>query len=128
MEVRHQPVHGAEPEAGPDEQRRLAGKGLHAVLVRGALQQAQRRGADGDDAAAGADGGRGLRRDLTALRVHAVRAGVATHRQEGAGADMQGDGGAAHARGGQRASKAGVKCSPAVGAATAPSARANTVW
>ncbi len=68
--------------------------------------------------------------DLAALGVDAVlRDVVATHRQEGAGADMQGQRDAAGCRAASSAaSRAEVKCSPAVGAATAPSCAANTVW
>ena len=62
---------------------------------------------------------------VPALGVHAVLVGiVGLHRQEGAGADMQRH----HVRltpsASRRANSVSVKCSPAVGAATAPSSRA----
>ena len=67
---------------------------MRAVLGRGRLQQPQRRGADGDDAAAGGargvERGRGLRGDLAPLGVHAVLARVlGLDGQEGAGAHVQ---------------------------------------
>ena len=91
VEVRHQAVHGAETEAGADEDGGFAGEGLHAVLRHRGFQQAERGGADGDHAGGGADFGGGLFGDLAALGVHVVLVRVAAHGQEGACAHMQRD-------------------------------------
>ena len=119
-----------EPVAGRDEDRGFAGERPdRAVLGRRRLQQPQRRGADGDDAPAGGaraiEGGGRLGGDLAPLGVHAVFGDVlGLDRQEGAGADVQGDEWREMPRASSAASSAGVKCRPAVGAATAPSWRA----
>ena len=53
---------------------------------------------------------------------------VGLDRQERARADMQRQRFAADPRRIERGDQSGVKCSAAVGAATAPSSRANMVW
>ncbi len=79
--------------------------------------------------AGGVDRGGGLGADFTALGVDAVgRDVVVADGEEGAGADMQGDGAPRTPRAASAASRSGVKCRPAVGAATAPAVAANTVW
>ena len=113
----------------------LAAEGRdHPVLRRGRFQQPQRGGADADDPAAG-----GPRR---VQPRRAVAAEISPHsacmrwsadvidldRQEGAGPDVQRHRHAPDARASSRASRSGVKCRPAVGAATAPSRAAKTVW
>ena len=66
---------------------------------------------------------------VEALAIQPVLAGiVGRHRPEGAGPDVQGDARDLVARGRDRRQQLGVKCSPAVGAATAPGAAAKTVW
>ena len=69
-------------------------KGCSSPDAGGGLQQAQRRGADGDDAPAarahGVERRRRLGGNLAALEVHLVVGGVVgLHRQERAGADVQ---------------------------------------
>ena len=68
--------------------------------------------------------------DRAPFGMHPVVFGVVgLDRQEGAGADMQRDAYAAPRRAPSAApSRSGVKCRPAVGAATEPSSRANRVW
>ena len=98
-----------------------------------ALEQPQRCRADGNDAAAGAP--RGVQRigslcgDDAPLRVHLVIGRVVgLDRQECAGTDMQRQAPESAPFARTAASSSGVKCRPAVGAATAPSSRANMVW
>ncbi len=67
-----------------------------ASVFGSALQEAQRGGADGDDAVAagtnGIESGGRRGRDITDLLVHLVLGGIIRlDRQEGAGAHMQGD-------------------------------------
>ena len=95
MEIREQPVDDAKAESRGDEQRGLGLAGRNAaLLVGGRLERAQRRRADGDDAAATGtrrgDGGGGLGRDPVPLAVHPVRGQiVALHRRKRAGAHVQ---------------------------------------
>ena len=105
-----------------------------AVLVGRAFEQAQAGGADRDDPPAGRAhgvqpvGGGGV--DPAPFGVHHMVGGVVgLDRQEGARADMErqrfvADPGSLRAP----PSASGVKCSAAVGAATAPSLAANIVW
>ncbi len=96
VEVGQQQVGAAEPVAGRDEDVGLALERMEpAVGVDGALQQAQAGGADGDDAPArrprGVDplGRRGA--DLAPFAMHAVVLDpLGLDRQEGAGADVEG--------------------------------------
>ena len=95
MEIREQPVDDAKPKSRGDEQRGLglAGRNL-PLLVRGRLERAQRRRADGNDTAATGTrrghGGGGLGRDPVPLAVHPVRGQiVALHRRKRAGAHVQ---------------------------------------
>ena len=88
--------------------------------------------ADGDDPSAGAARGIERRRGFGAhgapLRMHAVpRSIVGLDRQKGARTDMQGHLVKRDAPGSQGGHSPSVKCSPAVGAATEPSSRANMV-
>ncbi len=65
------------------------------------------------------------RADIADFEMHHMIVGVVgLDRQEGAGADMQRHEMAFDAERVQRFKQAGVKCRPAVGAATAPSSRA----
>ena len=103
------------------------------VVARHRFEQPQRRRADRDDAAAArARLGTALavsRRHLAPFGMHGMGFGVVhPHRLEGAGADMQRDARGGDAGVGQRGQQSGVKCRPAVGAATEPSCLANSVW
>ena len=67
--------------------------------------------------------------DLAPFGMHRVGVGVVDpHRLEGAGADMQRDARRGDAASASAAISSGVKCRPAVGAATEPSCLANSVW
>ena len=69
------------------------------------------------------------RRDPAPFGVHDMVVRVlGLDRQEGAGADMEGERLVADAGLASAAISRAVKCSAAVGAATAPSSRANMVW
>ena len=135
MEIGQQRVDGAEAIAGRDEDRRLAFEGAKlAVLAGGAFEQPRRSRADGDDAAAArprrverlggrrvepapfrsAWRGRSVSSAFTGRKVPAPTCSVRRKSRAPAAST--------------RAISSGVKCSPAVGAATAPSSRANIVW
>ncbi len=107
--------------------------GLPAARERCGFESAHYGRADGDDAAGtasgGVYGGGGLGRDGVALAVqmHFVDA-LHAQRREGAEADVESDTGDFDAACSIEASICGVKCSPAVGAATEPRSRAKTVW
>ena len=110
VEVREQKVRRAEAVARLDEERRLRIVGMDAPRsVGGGFEQAERGGADGDDAAAlgtrRVDRGGGGWRDVAALGVEAgLREILRAEGKEGAGADMQRDRGgedAAGAKGGE---------------------------
>ena len=111
--------------------RGLAGERTDDAVVRArAFEQPQRGRANRHDAAAGApdriERVRRLRADAAMLAVHAMGGGVGRlDRKEGAGPDMQRHGVERDLPLPQRAIRASVKCSPAVGAATDPSASAN---
>ena len=124
----------AEAVAGRDEEIGGAEEGRELAVGAGrAFQQPQRGGADRDDRSLPAPSTAFSASAVSATRcpvlvMHDVAVGVgAAHRQKGAGADMQRH----EMRETPRASSAcisrAVKCSPAVGAATAPSSRANMV-
>ena len=108
--------------------------GLHQTgLVGGAFEQAERGGADRDDAAARrprgveAVGGGGV--DPAPFGVHhVVGRVVGLDREEGAGADVEGEGLVADPRLVSASISRGVKWRAAVGAATAPFSAANIVW
>ena len=114
MEVRDEGVHGAEAEAGDDDEGGLAlARRGPALRVERRLEGARRGGADGDDAAAlrpraGDRGGRGLG-DGEGLGVDAVLAtSVRLDRPERPGPDVEDELGALDAalaqarRGGRR--------------------------
>ena len=108
----------------------LAGEGPDRPILRRRVSSRRSDGrADRNDAAAGGarrvEGVGGFGGDLAPFGVHAVLGRVlGLHRQEGAGADVQRDEWREMPRASSAASSAGVKCRPAVGAATAPSWRA----
>src|SRR5271154_6975865 len=113
MKVGHQRVDAAKPVSGGDENIRLARKRLKPpILVGGALDDARGGRADADDPAAALPRGvesfcsRSL--DRAPLGMHPVVARI-----------LDPDG--------REGPSAGVKCSPAVGAATAPGLAANIV-
>src|SRR3546814_9196441 len=84
-----------EAVARQNEEARLAGEGGEAAILGGdALEEPQRGGADGDDAASRGAGGihgrRGLGAYLARLAMHGVSLDLfGLHGQEGAGADVQ---------------------------------------
>ena len=131
MEIGHQHVDGPEAVAGRDEDVGRAGPAAQrAVLARGALEQPQRGRADRDDAAAARLAPRSARRPSPALTdaalgMHLVVGGVVgLDRQERPCPDMQRHEVALDAAWRRaRRNSSGVKCRPAVGAATAPSSR-----
>ena len=90
-----------------------------------ALEYADGSRADGHETPSpGVDGNGGVRGDLETFGVHAVFAQVVRlDGPERADPDVQRQKGVRDRREDLR-----VKCSPAVGAATAPGARAKTVW
>ena len=95
VEVGHQRVDGFEAITGRDEDRRIARPGRNASVVAcGAFKNAQRRRADGDDAATACprfvERGGGFGGDLAPLAVHLVLAGVVgLHGKECARSDVQ---------------------------------------
>ena len=103
-------------------------------MKRAVLEGADDRGADGDDAAGFCDGaidsvgGRGVgERVALAMQADFVELFHA-QRREGAEAYMQREARNLNALGSQSVSTCGVKCRPAVGAATEPRSREKTVW
>ena len=108
VEVGHQRVGDPEREAGADEDvGRPAPGGNVAGGVGGAFDQPERGGADRDHPAAGGLGGVDLGgggvAHLAPFGMHLVlRHVVDLHRQECAGADVQGDTGRRHPPGGER--------------------------
>ena len=95
MEIGHQPVDRLEAITGGDEDRRIAFERLDgSVFGRGALDQAERGGADRNQPPAGRPRriqpiGRGLV-GPSPLAVHPVIAGVIRlDRKEGSGTDVQ---------------------------------------
>ncbi len=111
----------------PSERRDLA-------AASGRLESPHAGGADRDDSSAARvaalDRGAELRRDAEPLGVQLmVLDALGSHRRERARADVQREERATRRRG-RRAARAAAesKCKPAVGAATAPGERANTVW
>ena len=119
MEIGEQQVGRPDlPAAGAQEYVRLPFPGRN--LARGAgrrFQQAERRGAGRDQSAPAAPDARSrLFRDAPPLAVHPVLGRVLrADRQEGAGADMQGDGGALDAARIQRRQQAGREMQPGRG-------------
>jgi hypothetical protein len=117
-------------DVGADEQR--GGAGADRDLARtggGALERAHDGGADRDHRAAAGDQGRGGGGHVVALDVHRVGGEIVdADRREGAEPDVQRDRAIVAPRAAIASSSAGVRCSPAVGAATAPGVRAKTVW
>ena len=131
VEIGHQHVDRPEAIAGRDEDVGRAGPGRElAVVVGRAFEQPQRGRADRDDAAAARRAA--LSRsavaadDRAALGMHLVVGGVVgLDRQERPCPDMQRHEVRARCRAlSSAANSSGVKCRPAVGAATAPSSRA----
>src|SRR5215472_4323558 len=97
VEIGQQHVDSAEAVAGHDEQARLAGKGPDLAVLKGsALDEAQARCPDRDEAAGSALGCRnalsGLGGENAAFGVHRMVARIGNlDRQERAGPDMQGE-------------------------------------
>ncbi len=133
MKVGEQGIRNLEFEAGQNEYLGFAFAGSQRPVVRGGFERAQAGSADRDHAPArGARASNridGFRRDEIALAVHAVFVEIVhAHRLEGSCADVQ-CGNQAHCapRSATLARVAASKCRPAVGAATEPGVRANTV-
>ena len=136
MEVGEHDVDGAEAWPGRMKIAVVPGAGRDDAVARGGgFERAHDGGADGDDGAPGGaglgDGARGGVGDLVALGVE--RLASPSSSPSPSGANVPGPTcSVIVARRMPRASRAarssGVKCRPAVGAATAPGLRANTVW
>jgi len=113
VEVGEQQVDGAKAVARQDVDAGLAGEGLNRAVGGGrSFEQAERRGADRDDApagrAGGVDGPGRCLRQLAGLQVHPVVARVLDlDRQEGAGADVEGERDAVDAARRERVQQAG---------------------
>ena len=115
MEVCHQPIDGAEPVAGGDEDRGVAGKGLDDAIIAGrAFEQAQAGGADRDHPPAARahriEPGSRCGFDPAPFGVHRMGCSVFHfHRQEGACADMQREHFMTHSRLGERRHQSGCE-------------------
>jgi hypothetical protein len=113
VEVGEQGIGAVEIVAGEDEEAGFAVEGVDgAVFVGGGFEEAERGGADGDEAVArgagGVDAGGGLGGDVAAFGVDLVLVDVVVaERQEGAGADVQGDGFALDVVGGEAREEVG---------------------
>ena len=134
MEVGQQQIDRAEPVARHDEQRGVAGKRADASVVRRrGLQQAEAGGAHRHHAPArrarGIDRGGGVRGDLAAfacMRCCAISSERTGRKVPAPTCSVMVT--RCTPRRSSASSSAGVKCSPAVGAATAPSWAAKMVW
>lgn len=115
---------------GRDENAGVAGERMqYALFVGRGFQQPERGGADGDDpppfGLGPVYGITGFGRNFAIFGVHFMVFGVGDFdRQEGAGADMEGNKHFSTPFSSSARNTRSVKCRPAVGAATAPSKRA----
>ena len=125
MEIGEHGAGGPEFEARIDVQIGVALGRRQPLALHGGLQRADSRRPDGHQAGGGSHLPRLLLRDLKPLRVETVVLDdFGVDWLEGAETHVQRDTGDLDARGPAFRENLGVKCSPAVGAATEPLSRA----